>query len=199
MNMRGNLTVKILQTLKEMSFEGADLCEAILVAGYGASGSKVRKLAEDLRERRSVKNALFTEKRYRRNYQKLVSKLKAQGLLKVEDRGGQDFFSITSAGRTKLAVLESEANRRMPEVSYELVSSLHPIIVSFDIPEKQKRKREWLREALKRLGLKMVQKSVWIGLGRVPKQFLEDLEKLNLLECIEIFEVSKTGTLRHVA
>lgn len=199
MNMKGNLTLKILQTLKEMSFEGADLCEAILVAGYGASGSKIRKVADDLREKRSVKDTLFTEKRYRRNYQKLVSKLKTQGLLKVEDRGGQDFFFITSTGRSKLAVLESEAHRRMPEVSYELASGSHPIIISFDIPEKQKRKREWLREVLKRLGLKMVQKSVWIGVGRVPKQFLEDLEKLNLLECVEIFEVGKTGTLRHVA
>lgn len=199
--MKGNLTLKILQTLKEMSFEGVELCEAILVAGYGGSGSKIRKLADDLREKRLVKNknTLVIEKHYRRSYQKLVSKLKTQGLLKVEDKGGEDFFSITATGKSKLAALESEAQRRLPKVSYELASSAHPIIISFDIPEKQKRKREWLREVLKRLGLKMVQKSVWIGLGRVPKQFLEDLEKLNLLECVEIFEVGKTGTLRHVA
>lgn len=197
--MRGNLTLKILQTLKEMSFDGVELCEAILVAGYGASNSKIRKVAVDLREKRLMKNTLVMEKHYRRNYQKLVSKLKTQGLLKVENRGGQDFFSLTPTGTLKLVALESREHRRLPEVSYELASSAHPIIISFDIPEKQKRKREWLREALKRLGLKMVQKSVWIGTGRVPKQFLEDLEKLNLLECVEIFEVGKTGTLRHVA
>lgn len=197
--MRGNLTLKILQTLKEMSFGGVELCEAILVAGYGASGSRIRKLADDLRQKRLLKDTLVIEKHYRRNYQKLVSKLKTQGLLKVEDRGGHDFFSITPKGKSKLAALKSEAHRRLPEVSYELASSAHPIIISFDIPEKQKRKREWLREVLKRLGLKMIQKSVWIGSGRVPKQFLEDLEELNLLECVEIFEVGKTGTLRHVA
>lgn len=196
--MKGNLTLKILQTLKEMSYEGIELCEAILIAGYGASSSRIRKLEEDLRDRRLKKNTLIVEKRYRRNYQKLVAKLKAQGLLKVADRGGQDFFSITPTGRLKLADLESEAHRRLPETSYSLASSSHPIIITFDIPEEQKRKREWLREVLKRLGLKMVQKSVWIGTGRVPKQFLGDLEELNLLECVEIFEVGKTGTLRHM-
>src|SRR3989338_825438 len=74
----------------------------------------------------------------------------------------------------------------------------HQIIISFDIPEKFRRKRDWLREVIQNLGFKMVHKSVWVGNIKLPEQLIFDLERVNILEFIEIFEVTKTGTLKKV-
>ena len=181
-----------------MSIEGFELCEAIISAGYGASSFKIQKMQEDKRSRRLAHKGFETERRYVRNYQKLIAKLKMQGLVLAEDKDGKDIIAITPKGRSKLSALEASMKRRLPAVSYKAHRSEHPVIVSFDIPEKQKRKREWLREVLKQLGLKMVHRSVWIGTVKMPRQFLDDLHELNLIDCIEIFEVGKSGTLRHV-
>ncbi|MBI2635441.1 MAG: CRISPR-associated endonuclease Cas2, partial [Parcubacteria group bacterium] len=69
-------------------------------------------------------------------------------------------------------------------------------VVIFDIPEKQKHKREWLRGQLQDLGFKMIQKSVWMGKRKFPKEFLEDIRDLKLLAYVEIFSVTKTGSMR---
>jgi len=72
------------------------------------------------------------------------------------------------------------------------------IIVVFDIPEIQKRKRNWLRAALKNLDFKMVQKSVWFGRVKIPKEFLDHLCEMKLIDYVEIFEISKTGSLERL-
>ena len=44
----------------------------------------------------------------------------------------------------------------------------------------------------------MIQKSVWIGKVKIPKEFLDDLFKLRLIDYIEIFEISKAGSLKNL-
>lgn len=46
-------------------------------------------------------------------------------------------------------------------------------IVSFDIPEKQRKKRRWIREELFGLGYHPLQKSVWVGFSPLPENFLK--------------------------
>ena len=72
------------------------------------------------------------------------------------------------------------------------------VIVIFDVPEKEKWKREWLRNTLRELGMKNVQKSVFIGKVKIPELFLENMRKLHAIDYVEIFEIGKTGTLKHV-
>ena len=62
----------------------------------------------------------------------------------------------------------------------------------------ESKKQDWLREVLKHLGLKMVQRSVWVGHWELPEEFLEDLRNLHIVDCVEIFEVGKSGTLKHL-
>ena len=71
-------------------------------------------------------------------------------------------------------------------------------IVVFDIPEKERSKRAWIREVLKNLDLKMIQKSVWVGKVKIPKQFIDDLDKFNMVDFVEIFEISKAGSLKQI-
>ena len=72
------------------------------------------------------------------------------------------------------------------------------IIVIFDIPERERRKRAWLRLALKNIGLKLIQRSVWMGKVQIPKEFLDDIRELHLVNFVEIFEITKSGSLNQV-
>ena len=70
------------------------------------------------------------------------------------------------------------------------------IIVSFDVPERRRHWRDWLRFQLASLGLQKLQLSVWIGKVKLPEEFLEDLKKFQLLTYVHILSVGKKGTLK---
>jgi len=44
----------------------------------------------------------------------------------------------------------------------------------------------------------MIHQSVWVGKIKIPRQFILDLEEINILGYIEIFEISKMGSLKKV-
>lgn len=67
-------------------------------------------------------------------------------------------------------------------------------IVSFDIPESSRNVRNWLRNQLKIFGYEMLQQSLWIGPGPLPKIFLERLEKLKVRDKVKIFSRAKRLT-----
>lgn len=69
-------------------------------------------------------------------------------------------------------------------------------IIAFDIPEKFRRKRNWLRKTLAGFGFTMLQKSVWAGKAALLHEFIEDLDTLSLTPYIEILAVTKTGSLK---
>ena len=68
-------------------------------------------------------------------------------------------------------------------------------LVIFDIPEKERRKRNILRVELVTYDFKMLQKSVWIGATPLPEDFIHKLDKLNLKNKVHIFSVQEYGTL----
>ena len=59
----------------------------------------------------------------------------------------------------------------------------------FDIPEKNKRAREWIRRQLKFWNFKMEQESVWIGYGPLPEEFKKRLIELKVDNGVKIFNV----------
>ena len=59
--------------------------------------------------------------------------------------------------------------------------------VSFDIPEIDRKMRDWLRNQLKIFGYKMLQQSLWQGPGPLSKAFKERLDDLGIRENIKIF------------
>ena len=66
------------------------------------------------------------------------------------------------------------------------------MIVAFDIPEREKRKRGWLRRELANLGFEMLQKSIWLGPSPVPKDFIQSLRDAELLGYIKFFRAHET-------
>ena len=195
MMQRGQILRKILELLHEQAMTQVDFFSAVLESGYGASSGKIEynyQKTQQLRSSRESKADELKSKKLR--LQKFLSKLKRDGLIK-QTKGLDNVFAISDRGKIKLTELKNKFHNKHYEIKDK---KINPVIISFDIPEEFRRKRAWLREVIKNLGFKMVHKSVWVGNVSLPEQLILDLDRMNVLEFIEIFEINKTGTLRKV-
>jgi len=198
--MKGDLTLKILETIENLAVSAVDIFDTLLSAGYGASFSKLEY--EFLKRQRKHEEKSIKKERgieAKQKYYNLIYKLKKNDLIEEKIKEGKKFFIITKKGKEKLAFLKKQNKKALPKISYSKQKSNKFVIVIFDIPEEKRAKRDWLRASLRVLGFKMIQKSVWIGKIKLPKQFIDDLFNLNLIDFVEIFEISKTGSLKHLA
>lgn len=196
---RGEILLKVLEFLESATIDTVDLLAAFLNAGYGASYGKLNyELSKIKSERARTNFEKRLELESKQKYYNLIYKLKRDGLIEEEISKGHKFFNITGLGIKKLKNLQTRTKERMPPARYQKENGGKLIIIIFDIPEKERKKREWLRFALKNLGLKMIQKSVWLGKIKIPKQFLKDIDRLRILDFIEIFEITKTGSLKYI-
>lgn len=160
----------------------------------GRNGKIEKELSKIKTRNAEIREELISVARLRVRYQKMIYYLSSDGLLDKRSNGD---IHITPKGKKKLCILEKRSGSSISP-QYPIEKSNKVVIVVYDIPESRRQKRYWLRSALKNLGLKMIQKSVWLGKVAIPKAFLEDLKDLRLVEFVEIFEVSKKGTLRYV-
>ncbi|MBI5306263.1 CRISPR-associated endonuclease Cas2 [Candidatus Wolfebacteria bacterium] len=198
--MKGEITLKILEKIGEVSFGVADLCAAILSSGYGASYGK---LQYEISKRQNARDKKSIERQFknieRQKYHKMIYKLKKDGLIK-EEGSDKKFFVITIKGKEKLKKLKNGLIKikELPEIFYEKEKIDSFVIITFDIPELHKKKREWLRAVLVNLGFGMLQKSVWIGKIKIPKKLIDDLRRLKLIDYVEILGVNKSGSLKQL-
>ena len=177
----------------------ADLLDVILSSSYGASYGKLDyKLSKRKRERESKTAERELKKQEKQKYYNLLFYLKKAGLVEEKHKDRKKFFILTKKGKNKLILLKNKNNEKLPKNFYEKEKNSKFTIVIFDIPEIERRKRDWLRMVLKNLDLKMIQKSVWMGKVKIPKEFLDDLFKLKLIDFVEVFEISKTGSLERL-
>lgn len=195
------LTEIILEGLEELE-EGTtgDLLE-LFFSGYFHSYRKARQMLSaptlpNFKRHKIFKKTDFSYKE-KQNFYSLLSYLQKQGIIKKNDKRGR-FWKITTKGKEKLKTLKEKINI-FPLRKYKIENENKFKIIIFDIPEKEKLKRNWLRNQLLIIGFKMLQKSVWISRNKLPKEFFEDLKELNLLQYIHIFPVDddKKGTLRN--
>ena len=198
---KGDILFKILETIGGLTVGMVDLFDVFLSAGYGASYGKLqyelsKKRGE--RERKSLEREI--QKEAKQKYYNLIYKLKTSGLIEENKKDNKKLFILTKKGKEKLFSLKENNKNKLSDISYSRLKegSDKFVIVIFDIPEQERKKRGWLRAVLDNLGLKMVQKSVWVGKVKIPKEFLDDLFKLGLIDFIEIFEISKTGSLKNL-
>jgi DNA-binding transcriptional regulator PaaX len=191
---KGDILCSVLKALGRVALGASDLFEIFLQAGYGASISRFEHVARKIESRRLAERE---KQRIRQNYYATLSRLKKDGLIKTENIKANKLFFITAMGRQKLSFLQDRDRESLPRTPKAEAGDKF-IIVAFDVPEKEKRKRNWLRYALRYMGLVMIQRSVWAGKVKLPEDFLHSLRKLKLLDCVEIFEISKTGTLEQI-
>jgi len=200
--MKGDVTLRLLEYIGDAAIDVADLTIAFLESGYGASSREILNRVE----RRSImraknKEAKSEKERFRQRFYSMMHKLKKDGLVDVVVKDKKSFLRLTSDGKRRLLVLKKNHANALPDNSYGECGAANGrfTIVVFDVPEKERRKRFWLRSALRNLGFQLIQKSVWMGKVKIPEMFLDDLKELHLIDYVEIFEISKTGSLRQLA
>lgn len=88
-------------------------------------------------------------------------------------RGGQIELKITEEGKKRIAEI-------VPTYKKERAWDDKVYLVTYDIPEEKKRKRDLLRRYLKRMGAGLLQESVWV-IPYNPKKIIHDFIKENSL------------------
>jgi CRISPR-associated endonuclease Cas2 len=189
-DVKGQWVIKILETVENIVVGFFDLAEAMMRSGYGASQGQILKKISEIEQRRLEEKQI---QETREKLSKYVYKLKKEGL--IRQAKNNNAFVITQKGRNKLLALRGKIAQFLPNTKYQVEKSDKLIVVIFDIPETEQNKRYWLRKKLQYLGFRMVQKSVWIGRVKIPEKFLEDLSKIDLLNYVEIFTITKRGSL----
>ncbi|KKT29863.1 hypothetical protein A3G55_01625 [Candidatus Giovannonibacteria bacterium RIFCSPLOWO2_12_FULL_44_25] len=173
----------------------------VLIGGISATAEILDKILPNYH--RSYKNAkqtlysgsISTKKELKKNIAKqqfysLLNHLKRHGLVEKRIIHNETLWKITLTGIDKLRILKERGG-----LHYEPEKDNKLKIIIFDVPEKEKWKRAWLRDALRQLDFRILQKSVWVGKSKIPEAFLEDLRYRRLLNYIHVLEVSKTGTV----
>ena len=123
-------------------------------------------------------------KRYKKESVRVaLSRLHKKGYLKNSATG----WSITQNGK-----LYSKDTHLLNYIESPFVKNLpSSIIISFDIPEKNRIVRRWLRNQIKIFGYKMLQQSLWMGPGPLPLSFMRRLEDLGIRKNIKTFKITR--------
>ena len=66
------------------------------------------------------------------------------------------------------------------------------LIVMYDIPDSQKKERDWFRRHLVKFGYVMIQRSVWVGPSPLPKSFLDYLKEIKIGDNFKTFKLAKS-------
>ncbi len=194
--MKGENRLKIFELL-ENSILAVDEVMFVFSLPYGSSFHKIESSLRKYRERRDLYMRQMRENKENQNrFKHFIYHLRKERLIENIKKDKGMFVKITSAGEKLLSKLRQRKDQDLPEKTYPVLEKDELKIIIFDVPEKEKRKRAWLRSALRNLEFTMIQKSVWSGKTKLPQEFINQLHKLNLLSHVEIFTISKTGTLK---
>ena len=189
--------LKFLELLGEAGASLEEHVAGFLMAGYGASISSMEYHARRYRRNKNARRALDDQQRIlHHRYFVMRDRLQKGGL--IARGGAMRGIRLTQKGILCLRQLRKDKKSYLPKPVYKLKPGVRVIIVAFDVPEKKRRKRDWLRKTLKSIGMRLIQQSVWVGRGILPPEFLEDIEKMELMSFVEIFEVTKNGTLESI-
>ncbi len=200
---RGDKTLKFLEILKDAALDTADLLDVFITSSYGASLNEIERKAENgqFRKRFNIeyqKLSKNNKKKINDRFHSMVNRLEKCGLLEKRKSNHSFTFKITKKGIKKISLIKNLQKKMgdFPIIDYKNKKSSRVTIIIFDIPERDRHKRAWLRHALVKMDFKIVQKSVWMGKVVVPRDFLSDLKDLKIINFVEIFEITKTGSLK---
>jgi len=139
------------------------------------------------RSTRTFRSILYDQKlkKYKKESARIaLSRLNEKKYVEKSDLG----WSITQSGKK---FLKNKTNQQLLSYIDSPFTKNQPngMIVSFDIPEKNRKMRNWLRNQIKIFGYKMLQQSLWVGPGPLPLEFFKRLEKLGIRKNIKTFKI----------
>lgn len=131
---------------------------------------------------------LYRLNRWGRKARGVLSKLKNYGWAEKKEIGGETHYVITPKG-------EKEFDRILKNLRETGKWDGRWRLVIFNVPEKQRDLRDRIRRALNRLGLGILQPSVWISPKDIKNEVEEIRRRLHLENTLKFFEVSRNNSL----
>jgi DNA-binding transcriptional regulator PaaX len=123
-------------------------------------------------------------KRYKKESVRVgLSRLHTKGYLARSSSG----WSVTQRGRKSFKIncllnyVRSPFGKNTPD----------SMIIAYDIPEKNRILRKWLRNQIKIFGYRMLQQSLWVGPGPLPSSFLKRLADLKIRKNVKTFRIAR--------
>ena len=115
-----------------------------------------------------------------------LSRLRRQGLVARRGKRGTYSWTLTKRGAQRM---------RSDQINTIPPSDGITRLVIFDIPEKERRKRDVIRAELIACNFRSLQKSVWIGENPLPDDFIALVDELKLRGRLHIFSIREAGTI----
>ncbi|MBI4118866.1 MAG: hypothetical protein HY452_01225 [Parcubacteria group bacterium] len=117
----------------------------------------------------------------------LLHRLKKEGLVDKSGKGKNSKWLVTILGQRKVKYYQN---------SIMIIAKDNiPRLVIYDIPESQRKKRDWIRYELAAAGYEQLQKSVWLGYSPLPEEFVKSIKDFGVEDKVHIVSVNKKGTL----
>ena len=198
--MRGEKIFKILSVLEELVVGYLDLFE-IICTTYPVTIPRVqKKMLERSGKRKIYFENLYWESKEKEKFRKLLYKLKQQGLIyeKKDKR-----LSLTEKGKNKLKLLKikfglTKTNNQLKNQNEPNNSDEDLLIIIYDIPEYERKKRNFLRNILTLNKFQFLQKSVWVKKGKVSDEFINFLKEIGVLDYSHLFKITRAGTIEKI-
>ncbi len=196
--MRGEITFRALHLLEEFTYNSIELFYASFIKSSKADYRALKKFK--IHSHDTIAGRILESRRERQRFDTLISRLRTDGLIKKTAENGSLTLSLTYKGKETARDLEEKIRKHgLPIGHYTMEKAKRLTIISYDIPESEKRKRNWIRTVLSRHKFQMLHKSIWVGLIKLPEEFLKDITELKILPFVEIFSVSRSGTLKKIS
>jgi CRISPR-associated endonuclease Cas2 len=195
--MRGEKILKILEILEDMAVSTLDLLDMWLFEQprgiYGLERARLKRAGQK-------KQLFFTELREyleeREKLSKLIYKLKREGFI-LENKKNKKLI-LTKKGKLKLRFLKNKRSVEETKNDESNQKDKDVIVVIYDVPESEHKKRHQLRNLLVNAGFNFVQKSVWIKQGKITDDFINFLKDLEVLHYVQIFKITQKGTIENI-
>jgi DNA-binding transcriptional regulator PaaX len=125
------------------------------------------------------------KKKAKKQFAQFINYLKKKGYIKDANLKAGAGFLLTKAGEEKALNLKYKLLDKKERKDRKW------IMIMYDIPEKKKRQRFFLRKKLKELGYKRLQNSIWVSPYDVFKETEKTIEEYFLSPYIKIFLIEE--------
>jgi len=142
---------------------------------YGGARVNLFGVHKPWKSEREYRNDSLYNTMYRLRKDRFVEKISGEWMLTKE---GKEYFE----NKRKLSLKFS---------SPFALNASRNLLLMFDIPESRKAERNWLRWHLREFQYYMIQKSVWVGPGPLPKKFKDHVKSIGLDNFIKTFKLAK--------
>lgn len=131
---------------------------------------------------------LYRLNRWGRQARGVLAKLKNQGCILKEKKDDDIYYKITDKG-------EKSIDKLLKPLKQTGKWDGRWRLVMFNIPEAKRNLRDRIRRSLVKLGMGILQPSVWISPNDIKDEIEETKKKLNLENTLKYFEVTRNTSL----